>query len=231
MGLAEDWGIKAIAFDIDGTLYPKSALNLRLAVSSVLHLPFAIRYNRARQIIRKEDGMEMRPAVSLPEFQKRVCSLMYPGASTDRLEWFRKKEDRVFHSAWNRLFLSIREYPGMRRALERASSSYVLCALSDFPVGVKLQALGVEQYFSFIATTEDYGALKPSPVPFMAMLESIGLPPQAVLYVGDSERKDVGGAKGVGMKAALISPSSRKVYSKADLVFSSWDEFSAKVLD
>lgn len=231
MGLAEQWGIKAIAFDIDGTLYPKRALDIRLVISSVFHLPFALRYNRVRQRIREEDGMEYRQPVSFEEFQERECALMYPGSDSRRLEWFRAKEDKVFHSAWDRLFLSIRPFPGMKEALTKASGRYTLCALSDFPIGVKLRALGVEDLFSFKATTEEYGALKPSATPFMAMLDAISLPAEAVLYVGDSERKDIVGAKGVGMYAALISPSSRKVYSKADLVFSSWDEFSAEVLD
>ena len=44
MGKAEEWGIKAIAFDIDGTLYPKWQMDIRLAAASVLHLPFAMRY-------------------------------------------------------------------------------------------------------------------------------------------------------------------------------------------
>ncbi len=231
MGLAEQWGIKAIAFDIDGTLYPKRALDIRLAISSAFHLPFAIRYNMMRQRIREADGMEYHPPVSFEEFQRRECALMYPGSDDRRLEWFREKEARVFHSAWERLFLSIRPFPGMKEALTKASGRYILCALSDFPIGVKLRALGVEELFSFKATSEDYGALKPSATPFIAMLDAISLPADAVLYVGDSERKDIAGAKGAGMRAALISPSSRKVYSKADLVFSSWDEFSAEVLD
>ena len=231
MGLAEQWGIKAIAFDIDGTLYPKSALNIRLVASSLLHLPFALRYNRVRQMIREEDGMEYHTPVSFASFQERACSMMYPGCDERRLEWFRRKEERVFHDAWERLFRSIRPFPGMKEALEKASERYTLCALSDFPIGVKLSALGVETLFSFAATTEDYGALKPSPTPFLAMLDAISLPADKVLYVGDSERKDIVGAKGVGMRAALISPSSSKVYSKADLVFSSWDEFDREVLD
>ena len=106
----------------------------------------------------------------------------------------------------------------------------MVCALSDFPIGVKLRALGVEEYFSFMASSEDYGSLKPSTTPFLAMLSAISLSAEQVLYVGDSESKDIAGAKGVGMRAALISPVRSKVYSKADLVFSSWNEFRERVL-
>lgn len=228
MGLAAEWGIEAIAFDIDGTLYPKRMLDSRLVLTSVLHLPFALRYNSMRQKIRKEDGFSAKPASSLAEFQMREAEIMYPGQS--RTKWFVRKEADVFRRPWERLFLSIKGFPGMKEALEEASGSYRLCALSDFPIGVKLKALGVESLFSFIASTEDYGALKPAATPFIAMLDALSLTAERVLYVGDSESKDIAGAKGVGMRAALISPSSRKVYSKADLVFSSWNEFREKVL-
>ena len=56
MGLAEEWGIKAIAFDIDGTLYPKRQMLFRLFLSSLPCIPFALRYNTVRRRIRKEDG-------------------------------------------------------------------------------------------------------------------------------------------------------------------------------
>ncbi len=228
MGLAAQWHIEAIAFDIDGTLYPKRSLDLRLALTSILHLPFALRYNAMRRQIRKEDGLAARPPMPLCAFQAREAGIMYPGK--DRTRWFISKEERVFRRPWEKVFGNIEGFPGMKAALEEASASYRLCALSDFPVGVKLRALGVEDLFSFIASSEDYGALKPSATPFIAMLDAISLTPDRVLYVGDSESKDIAGAKGAGMRAALISPSCRKVYSKADLVFSSWNEFRERVL-
>lgn len=228
MGLAEDWGIKAIAFDIDGTLYPKRALDTRLALTSALHLPFALRYNAMRRAMRREDGLGGRSPSSLRSFQEREAELMYPGRH--RAQWFIRKEEKVFRKPWERLFLSIKGFEGMKEALQEASGRYTLCALSDFPIGVKLRALGVEEYFSFMASSEDYGSLKPSATPFLAMLSAISLSAEQVLYVGDSESKDIAGAKGVGMRAALISPARSKVYSKADLVFSSWNEFRERVL-
>lgn len=229
MGKAEEWGIKAIAFDIDGTLYPKWQMDIRLAVASVLHLPFAMRYNAMRRRIRREDGLAEMPAGSLEELQRRECLMLY--GSEDSLHAFIDKEQRVFRKPWERLFSSIKPFPGMRGFMEEASSSgYDLAVLSDFPIGVKLKALGVEEYFSYIASAEDSGHLKPSPVPFRVMLDALGLEPHQVLYVGDSESKDIAGARNAGLRSALISTSRRKVYSIADTVFSSWDEFRREML-
>ena len=228
MGKAKEWGIKAIAFDIDGTLYPKWQMDIRLAAASVLHLPFAMRYNAMRRRIRREDGLAEMPAGSLEELQRRECLMLY--GNEDSLHAFIDKEQRVFRKPWERLFSSIKPFPGMREFMEDASAGYELAVLSDFPIGVKLKALGVEDYFSYIASAEDSGHLKPSPVPFRVMLDALGLEPHQVLYVGDSESKDIAGARNAGLRSALISTSRRKVYSIADTVFSSWDGFRREML-
>lgn len=228
MGKAKEWGIKAIAFDIDGTLYPKWQMDIRLAAASVLHLPFAMRYNAMRRRIRREDGLAEMPAGSLEELQRRECLMLY--GSEDSLHAFIDKEQHVFRKPWEKLFSSIKPFPGMHEFMEEASSGYELAVLSDFPIGVKLKALGVEEYFSYIASAEDSGHLKPSPVPFRVMLDALGLEPHQVLYVGDSESKDIAGARNAGLRSALISTSRRKVYSIADTVFSSWDGFRREML-
>ena len=192
MGLAAEWGIKAIAFDIDGTLYPKRQMLLRLFVSSLPCIPFALRYNAVRQQIRREDGTGG-TGCSFEGFRKRECRLMYGSE-------------------------------------EQAATSYRLAVISDFPIGVKLKALGVEGLFEYVASSEDSGALKPSRVPFDAMLSAMGLEAGEVLYVGDSESKDIRGASAAGMRSALISTSPNKVYSISDFKFSSWKEFIDKVL-
>ena len=228
MGKAEEWGIRAIAFDIDGTLYPKWQMDVRLAAASILHLPFSLRYNRIRQRIREEDGMKDIPVSSFEALRRRECIMMY---GTDaKLDHFIGKEERVLRKPWERLFRSIRPFPGMRSCLEEASEKYRLAVLSDFPIGSKLKALGVEDLFEYKASAEDSGALKPSPVPFRVMLGALGLEPGEVLYVGDSERKDIEGASNAGLRTALISTSSHKVYSIADTVFSSWDEFRDTII-
>lgn len=228
MGKAKEWGIKAFAFDIDGTLYPKWQMDIRLAAASVLHLPFAMRYNAMRRRIRREDGLAEMPAGSLEELQRRECLMLY--GSEDSLHAFIDKEQHVFRKPWEKLFSSIKPFPGMHEFMEEASSGYELAVLSDFPIGVKLKALGVEEYFSYIASAEDSGHLKPSPVPFRVMLDALGLEPHQVLYVGDSESKDIAGARNAGLRSALISTSRRKVYSIADTVFSSWDGFRREML-
>ena len=141
-----------------------------------------------------------------------------------------EKEERVFRKPWERLFSTIKPFPGLRDALSEArDKGYILAALSDFPIGSKLKALGIDDLISFRASTEDFGALKPSVRPFRMMLSELGVKPEEALYTGDSCSKDIDGARNAGMHTALISHSVR-VYNNADIIFSSWAEFRKVVL-
>ena len=86
MGYAAEHGIKLLAFDIDGTLYPKAAMNRRLVISSLLHLPFALKYNSMRRQIRNETGFSVPSEDNLEAFQIRQAEIL--GKS---LDWFQKK--------------------------------------------------------------------------------------------------------------------------------------------
>lgn len=227
MGYAAENGIKALCFDIDGTFYPKKQMMLRLGVSSLLHLPFALKYNSMRQRLREETGFSEGDTTDYLSLAAKESGILYPGKDVD---FFIEKEERVFRKPWERLFSTIKPFPGLRDALSEArDKGYILAALSDFPIGSKLKALGIDDLISFRASTEDFGALKPSVRPFRMMLSELGVKPEEALYTGDSCSKDIDGARNAGMHTALISHSVR-VYNNADIIFSSWAEFRKVVL-
>ena len=58
--------------------------------------------------------------------------------------------------------------------------------------------------FSRVVSSEEARAYKPDPRIFARFLQSAGLPPEAVLYVGDSPYDDAHGAKLAGMQTALV---------------------------
>ncbi len=224
MSYLEDHGIKAVAFDIDGTLYPKSETNRILVKTSMLHLPFALKYLSMRNTVRKEDGYGDFPAVTADEFKQRELSIMYPGKKRS-LEWFKDKEKRIFHDKWERDFLSIRMFDGMDVLLRDLSRIVPVALLSDFPIGCKLKALNIEGVADFVISSEDIGRLKPAKTPFRILAERFRLKPEEILYVGDSERKDVLGSKNAGMHSMLITKDRKKAEkSQADIVVSSFSQ-------
>ena len=224
MGYAAEHGIKLLAFDIDGTLYPKMQTNWILLKTSLFHLPFALKYLKMRATIREEDGYGDFPLISEDEFKMRECRIMYPDGSKS-LEWFKTKEKRVFHDKWEREFLNIRMYDGMSSFLSDLSKVVPVALLSDFPIGSKLKALKIEGVADFVISSEEIGRLKPSKLPFRILYEHFSLRPEEVLYVGDSERKDVLGSRNAGMKSLLITKNKKKALeSSADIVVSSYAE-------
>ena len=69
----------------------------------------------------------------------------------------------------------------------------------------------------------DVGAVKPEPAIYRHVLERLGLPPERVLFVGDTARADYEGPRSMGMKALQLcrgaaSPAPHQITSLAEVV-------------
>ena len=70
---------------------------------------------------------------------------------------------------------------------------------------------GIEDLFEIIIWSSDHGYIKPSPHLFRKALVHFNVEPERVVYVGDNPRRDVAGAKGVGMKVVWINSGNREL--------------------
>ena len=231
MGYASNHQIKAVCFDIDGTFYPKWKMDVRLVRASLFHLPFALKYNKMRKAIRKEDGYNDLPPMSYDEISKRGAMFFYGNDDIKSQKKYRDNEKSILHDSYIKSYATIKSARGVKEALDGLrSAGYRMAALSDFPIGVKLKAMGLEEYFEKVISSEDLGHFKPSRTPFKALIDSLKLKPEEILYVGDSYSKDVLGSKKAGMHTCLIFSDGVKQYKEADICASSWADFIAKVL-
>ena len=165
------------------------------------------------------------------DMQEREYRLMYPDGLAGGLQAFLDKERKVFHDPWLKAFSSIRGYDGVVEAFRRLSSMMPVAVLTDFPIGVKLEALGLAPYVGVAVSSEDIGRLKPSACCFRVLSERVGVAPERILYVGDSERKDVLGALNYKMHAVLITNDRKKAASsRADIVVSGYGELMDALL-
>ncbi len=228
MGFLENNDIKAVAFDIDGTFYPLKETHKRVLRASLFHLPFALRYNRARQSLRTEDSFRELPILSRRENAERMCMQMYGHSDSATVERFLEKEKRVFTERYERLFRDIKPYDGVENVLSLLKEkNYPMAVLSDFPVGSKLESMGLSSYFPIQISTEEIGRSKPSLTPFMLLSRELGVGCGNILYVGDSLYKDSEGAKRSGMKSVLIT--DERSVTGPDLVVSDWLELKDKL--
>jgi len=229
MGFAQQHAIKALCLDIDGTLYPKCMLNLRMMRSVFPSLALGLRFNAVRQeyrIIQEEESTKPANREGLLTRQANLMLARFGKPVTEESTLLmRKRIDHQFYDSWQRTFLTVKAYVHMREALEMAKGEGLqIVVFSDFPVAEKLQTLGIADLVDVALSSEDSGYLKPSAKAFSYLLDHVDALPSEVLYVGDSYTKDCQGAKRAGMHSALIT-SSKKKYSDADLVISSWKEF------
>jgi 2-haloacid dehalogenase len=72
-----------------------------------------------------------------------------------------------------------------------------------------LSAWNFEWPVQFIVISEAVRAYKPHPVVFQRALEQLGLQPNEVLHVGDSDVDDVKGAKAAGLRVAWLNRTGR----------------------
>jgi putative hydrolase of the HAD superfamily len=103
-----------------------------------------------------------------------------------------------------------RVYDDVRPCLDvLASRSVKLAIVSNWDERLHplLDELKLTSYFDAIIISCDIGFTKPSPVIFEQALRKLGVPPAAVLHVGDSQTEDVDGAAAAGMKSLLLRRS------------------------
>ncbi len=104
---------------------------------------------------------------------------------------------------------------------ELLKSGVKLGVVSDAPrlaVWLRITALGLQHYFDHVVAYEDTGERKPSPKPFMRVLDLLKVPPQRSLMIGDWAERDIAGAKKLGMKTVWAKYGNEfdTVHSGAD---------------
>ena len=225
-------GIEAIAFDIDGTLYPAWQLTLHVVPFFVRHIRFMNAFGKVRHILHKHSALE--PDKALPDFfnlQKALLS-EHLNISTQEAGAFLDKE---IYEGWRKKFLRIRPYPFAKEAISRLKAAgFKIGILSDFPPEQKGSVWGILPLCDVALDSEAIGALKPSRIPFLKLAEALNTPCERILYVGNSKAYDVAGAAAVGMKTAYIENPIVSVFRKkppyADISFSNYRQFLNYVL-
>ena len=193
----------AIAFDLDGTLYPNYRLNLRLIPFLFSRWRLLSAFSKARNQIRREK--EHSPASFRSDFYDYQAQLTAERLNMPPAPFKEKLDERIYRSLEPH-FQKIKLFPHVRELLAELRTVPVkLGLLSDFPPEVKLQNLGIADCWDAVLCSEHTGALKPAIRPFADLADALDCPPGQILYVGNSYRYDVMGAGRAGMKTALIA--------------------------
>ena len=95
------------------------------------------------------------------------------------------------------------------QALRRLRETHRLGVVSDIwsKSDLYLQEFartGIRDLFSVIIFSSDHGYLKPSAYPFSKAIGAFNVDRSKIVFIGDSLRRDVAGAKGAGLSAVWI---------------------------
>lgn len=222
--------IKAVGFDIDGTLYPSSSLYFKMVPKTIGHLVFLLRYNWLRIQLRKDTFVRthgFNTISNVLEFHQKEAEALAKifGGSPDSI--FTVMESCIYQKS-ETMFKHIKLFEGVETLLSSLQHAGIPAgALSDFPAETKLEYLNIKNYFSVIMTSEATGKLKPFSEPFLRFADALGVAPEHILYVGNSEKYDIAGAKAAGMQTALITRGCKR--SQADFVFASYKKLESYI--
>jgi len=86
--------------------------------------------------------------------------------------------------------------------------------------------VGISGMFRYTAFSSDFRSIKPSPVLYREALRGVGAQSHEALFVGDSLRHDMEGAKRVGLSTAWITPRPQP-HPSVDYLLSTLQEIEA----
>lgn len=206
--------IKAVVFDIDGTLYRTWKFNIRIPFTFLRRCFFFLKYGLVRNELRKKEISGNIRQIQAEMMAKRLkCS---PEEAI-------KKLDEIVYSGLASKFKKIKPCKGVVNFIKKLKErGYKIGILSDFPPEQKGDIWGIKKMCDVVLGAEEAGALKPSPIPFNVVAEKLGLPCEQILYVGNSYKYDVIGAKEAGMKSAWIRTPGllkKRASARADISF------------
>lgn len=213
--------IKAVAFDIDGTLYPASSLNIRLIPYVIRHLRFYLHYYKVRKIMHRTA-----PLSDFYEYQARLLAEELKCSNSEA----KNKIQDIVYDGLKGYFKKIKPFKFVQETFQLLKDKgYKIALLSDFPPEQKGDVWGLASFCDLVIGSEQIGALKPSKYSFGVLSLELGLEPNQILYVGNSIKYDLIGAKNAGMKTAIIASKLKKIFNKqlrqADIIFSNYRQF------
>ena len=198
--------IRAIAFDLDNTLWDVGPVILR--AEQCLHGWLREHCPRIAEQIPIEEMRAARERLARAEPHNahdftylRITALAAHARECGYEEEVAERAFEVFFAARNEL----QPYADVQPALERLSARYALASLSNG--NADLELIGLAPLFSVSLNARQIGVAKPHPRCFQNLARGLRLEPHEILYVGDDPYLDVEAARAAGLRTAWMNRS------------------------
>ena len=187
-----------VIFDLDGTLYNKRRLSLRM----LLHAPFDMLKMLAERKTRASmKGLYIGAEHFTPAYFDRLARGMHTSPARAK-QWYQERYMPLMVKLIGQ-YQPIGEWvmPFVNECKERGVKMVVL---SDYDFAQeKLQALGIDtQHFDWVVSAPELGGLKPAAELLQLVAQQMGVAAEQCLVIGD--RQDTDGAMACATGAAFF---------------------------
>lgn len=202
---APDWSrVKAVVFDVDGTLYDQSKLRRQMMLALLSH--YMLRPWQIKDILllsRFRVERERRPGYGCPDLESDQYTWCegkggYPAARV------RQVVEHWMHRAPLK-YLGACVYTGTAAFFIALRDNNIRVAVySDYPAVEKLQAMGLRADVVVSSTDPGVNVLKPDPTGLHLVADQLGIPVSECLFIGDRQELDGACAESAGMPYLIV---------------------------
>ncbi len=200
--------MQAIIFDLDNTLYPYTPCDIagRDALYAYLDpiCPMPREEFAKLYIDCDAETKRLNPLTAAGHnrilFYHHMCEVLnIPGDVYDI---------PMYNAYWDAYLGTMQLFPGALELLQCLKAKKIpLGICSDLTLHIqirKLQKLGLTEIFDKITVSEEVGADKPAAIMFTSIAQKLGASPENCTMIGDNYKRDILGAKAVGMQTILF---------------------------
>jgi len=224
---------KAIIFDLDNTLYDRDKAQNEVIGLLCQHFPHILKgfkRERLNEAFIESDRLatvdfEAGVSYETVRLKRTIYFLQLLGIKQD----YADTVTEIYVREYPRLYLPVNgAIPLVKELSMRLPVALITNGFPDVQY-TKLETIGLKVVFTHIVLSEEIGIRKPDPRIFHHTANLLQIQPFECLYVGDSYRNDVVGAKSAGMQACWFNQESEtpeNVDFQADLVISRFEELA-----